>query len=185
MKIQWGNIDKTEDKIIRVDGVESEVASTPFNDILWLNRLLPPLSILQLSDVWPKKTFKWNRWKALVVSDNEQYVGFKTVWSWGGGWDPTPVTLTYSANLTVDLSEHLNYILTLTGDCVLSLTDVVPWWVYQFLIIQDNTWWHTLTISNQCYYQQWYSQDTSPDSHSKLVIDNINNNFYASIDVYL
>lgn len=184
MKTQWGNIDN-EDKIIRVDQTESEEASNPVQSVLWLNKLLPPLSILQLSDVWPKKTFKWNRWKALVVSDNEQYMEFKTVWGWWWwGGDPTPVTLTYSANLTVDLSEHLNYILTLTWDCELDLTNIVSWWVYQFLIIQDNTWWHTVTFTQTMKYAEWYNQSLVANTTSKLIIDYINWTYFASIQLF-
>lgn len=183
MKIQWGNIDKTEDKIIRVDGVESEETSTPFNDILWVNRLLPPLSILQLSDVWlkTKKTFKGKAGKVLVVWPEEKSIEF---WDWGWWWNVTPITLTYEPELIVDLWNNLNYILTLTGDCTLTLTNIIQCYEYQFLIIQDNVWWHTLNIAHPCYYQVWYTQDTTPNSHSKLIIDKINNEYYASISKY-
>ena len=186
MKIQWGNIGKvnnTEDKIVRVEWPMPEDEPYIKEDILWVTRMLPPLSILQLSDVWikTKKTFKSKAGKALVVWQDEKSIEF---WNWGWWLDPTPVILTYDANLTVDLSEHLNYVLTLTWDCNLTLENIIEWYDYQFIIIQDNVWWHTLNIMHPCYYQQWYSQDTTANSHSKLIIDKIDGKYYASISKY-
>lgn len=181
MKTLWENIGKTqpEDKYIRVDMETPEQSSTPYEDIFGVNKLLPQMSILQLSDVAKKKTFKGNKGKALIVSDNEQYVDFGDV-AWA--WNVTPITLTYSANLTVDLWYNLNYILVLTWDCELTLTNIIPWCVYQFLIIQDNVWWHALNIMHPCYYIQWYNQDTTANGHSKLIVDYIDANYYAAIN---
>lgn len=182
MKTQWGNIGKIvadkEDKIVRVDQTESEDSYSPIQSVLWLNKLLPALSILQLSDVWPKKTFKWNGGKALVVSENEQYMTFGDAW---GSWNVTPIVLEYSASLTVDLWYNLNYILVLTWDCDLTLDNIIPWCVYQFLIIQDNVWGHALNIMHPCYYIDGYQQNTSALSHSKLIVDYMGANYYASI----
>lgn len=172
-----------EDKIIRVEWPIPEDETEPMVEVSWINKLLPSLSILQLSDVWlkTKKSFKWKAGKALVVGLDEKSIEF---WEWGWWWNVTPIILTYDANLTVDLWTNLNYVLTLTGDCMLTLDNIVPWCVYQFLIIQDNVWWHNLTIAHPCYYQDWYTQDTTAWSHSKLIIDYINDEYYASISRY-
>ena len=182
MKTAWGNIDKTEDKIVRVDWPIPEDTANPMEQVSLINQLLPSLSILQLSDVWlkTKKTFKGKAGKALVVWEDERSIEFGE-WGW---WNVTPITLTYAANLAVDLWTNLNYILTLTWDCTLTLINIQPWCVYQFLIIQDNVWWHILNIAHTCYYQDWYNQDTTANSHSKLIVDKVNDEYYVSISKY-
>lgn len=186
MKTQWGNIGKvnnTEDKIVRVEWTMLEDATYIKENILWVTSMLPPLSILQLSDVAPQKTFKWNAGKALVVSSNERWIEFGNAW-WGWGCDVDPVTLTYAPLIDVSLWIKVNYILTLSWDCVLNLSDIEPWCVYQFLIIQDATWWHTISFSQQVIYSEWYIQNLSPWNISKLIVDYINWQYFVSIESF-
>ena len=96
----------------------------------------------------------------------------------------TPVTLTYASNLSVDLSQSLNYVLTLTGDCTLSFTNFTPWEVYQIVVIQDWTGWRRLTLPNGFKYASWYNQDTTAWWVSKLILDYVWWNYFASITRY-
>ena len=187
MKTVWGNIDKTEDKIVRVDWPIPEDTANPMEQVSLINQLLPSLSILQLSDVWlkTKKTYKGKAGKVLVVWEDERSIEFGEWWGWGWGWcNVDPITLTYAPLVNVNLWINVNYILTLTWDCILNLSNIVPWCVYQFLIIQDSVWWHSLSFSQTMIFAEWYIQNLSPWNISKLIIDNINWMYFASIESF-
>lgn len=189
MKTPWGNIGKintTEDKIVRVDATESELDSNPVQQVLGINELLPQLSILQLSDVWlkTKKTFKGKAGKALVVWEDERSIEFGEWWG-GWGWcNVDPITLTYAPVVNVDLWINVNYVITLTWDCIINLWNIVPWCVYQFLVIQDSVWGHSLSFGQPVIYSDWYLQNLSPWNISKVIVDNINWQYFASIQSF-
>lgn len=102
-----------------------------------------------------------------------------------------PVTLTCETNLDVDLNQSLNYTLRLTSDCNLTFwqwsghVGFTPWCVYQFLIIQDSTWWHNLTLPNNFIFAGWHRTfPTAANSICKLVVDYQDWNYFASITQY-
>ena len=96
----------------------------------------------------------------------------------------TPVTLTYAQSLSVDMSQSLTYVLTLTWDCDISFTNMVAWQVYQIVVIQDANGWHRLTLPNNFKYASGYAQDTTANGVSKLILDNVWWNYFASITRY-
>ena len=96
----------------------------------------------------------------------------------------TPVTLTYAQSLSVDMSQSLTYVLTLTWDCDISFTNMVPWQVYQIVVIQDSNGWHRLTLPVSFKYASGYAQDTTANGVSKLILDTVGWNYFASITRY-
>jgi hypothetical protein len=102
-----------------------------------------------------------------------------------------PVTLTCASNLDVDLNESLNYTLRLTSDCNMTFwqwsghVGFTPWCVYQFLIIQDSTGGHTLTLPNNFIFAGWNNTfPTAANSICKLILDYQDGNYFASITQY-
>lgn len=96
----------------------------------------------------------------------------------------TPVTLTFADPLVVDMSQSLTYVLTLTWDCDISFTNMTPWQVYQIVVIQDSTWGHRLTLPGNFKYSSGYAQDTTANGVSKLILDTVGWNYFASITRY-
>lgn len=95
-----------------------------------------------------------------------------------------PVNLTFAQSLNVDMSQSLNYVLTLTDNCTLSFSNLTPGQVYQIVIIQDANGWHRITLPASFKYASWYAQDTTANSVSKLILDNVWGNYFASITRY-
>jgi len=102
-----------------------------------------------------------------------------------------PITLTCASNLDVDLNESLNYTLLLDQNCSLTFgqqsghATFTPGCVYQFLIIQDSTGGHTLTLPNNFIYAWWNRTfPTTAGSICKLIVDYQDGNYFASITQY-
>lgn len=95
-----------------------------------------------------------------------------------------PVNITYWASINVDMNQSLNYTLTLTWDCNLTFSNFTPGKVYQILVKQDSNGWHRIYLPSWFKYASWYSQDTTANSVSKLIIDSIDWHYFASITRY-